>query len=113
MGQKHSQIYCDCMPKHECFNNTTCSLHNEYIALYKVAINLTRKLTRAEADKQFGIWWGSKGWVPADVKKDAKNWYYICYACPRCINNKRQAPTIEYSEVGFIDKQLPPPVGWV
>ena len=87
MGQKQSQIYCNCAPNH--------------IAVYKAHIELPGKLKRSEVDKQFGIWWGAEGWVLNNATKVNKNWDCVCYACHNCIANKRKAPVVEYYEQGF------------
>ncbi len=73
---------------------------------------MTGKLKKSELDKQFGMWWGSTGWVAAQVTKVNKNWVFVCYACRHCITDKRKAPYIEYSESGFIGKQSATPAEW-
>jgi hypothetical protein len=108
MGQKQSQIYCDCMPTHTCLDPSICNLHKTYIAIYKVHIELTGKLKKGELDKQFGRW-GTTGWVSAHVTKINKNWIFVCYACSHCIADKRKASFIEYSGLGFIGKQSATP----
>ncbi len=105
MGQKGSYLCCECMPDHDCSQNSKCLTHINHRAIYRKIFLAHKGLNEEAAEQWFIDNHSNNGWKINHYFFDQKDNHYtiICTACSQCQNDKPiEEEDVEYKHKGWL-----------